>query len=41
MADIYALTGIDPWFLSQLQELVEGRRALSVNPDGGLRVTPA
>ena len=25
----------------ELKELVEGRRALSVNPDGGLRVTPA
>jgi ribonuclease D len=25
---------------NELRELVEGRRALSVNPDGGLRVTP-
>ena len=25
----------------ELKELVEGRRALSVNPDGGLRVSPA
>jgi ribonuclease D len=26
---------------NELKELVEGRRALSVDPDGGLRVTPA
>jgi ribonuclease D len=24
----------------ELKELVEGRRALSVNPDGGIRVSP-
>jgi hypothetical protein len=24
----------------ELRDLVEGRRALSVDPDGGLRVTP-
>ena len=26
---------------NELRELIEGRRALSVNPEGGLRVTPA
>ena len=25
---------------AELRELIEGRRALSVEPDGGLRVTP-
>jgi hypothetical protein len=25
----------------ELRELVEGRRALSVDPEGGLRVSPA
>ena len=26
---------------NELRELIEGRRALSVDPDGGLRVSPA
>jgi carbamoyl-phosphate synthase large subunit len=33
VAELHELTGIDPWFLAQMQELVEAERAFTALPD--------